>query len=38
MTPGIYMTRKLFVASLDFLEREVPQGLPDSAPEVDEFG
>ena len=38
MTPGIYMTRELFVVNLGFLVRLVLQGLPDSAPEVVEFG
>ena len=32
------MTRVLFVASLDILALLVPQGLPDSAPEVVKFG
>ena len=38
MTPGIYMTRELFVVNLGFLVRLVPQGLPDSAPEGVKFG
>ena len=38
MTPGIYMTRELFVVNLGFLVRLVLQGLPGSAPEVVEFG
>ena len=38
MIPGIYMTRKLFVASLDILVRLVLQDLPDSVLEVVKFG
>ena len=38
MTPGIYMTRELFVVNLAFLVWLVLQGLPDSAPEVVKFG
>ena len=38
MIPGIYLTRELFVASLDILVRLVPQDLPDSGPEVVKFG
>ena len=38
MTPGIYMTRELFVVNLGFLVRLVLQGLPDSVPEGVEFG
>ena len=38
MIPGIYLTRELFVASLDILVRLVPQDLPDSEPEVVKFG
>ena len=38
MTPGIYMTRELFVVNLGFLVRLVPQDLPASAREVVKFG
>ena len=38
MTPGIYMTRELFVVNLGFLVRLVLQGLPGSAREVVKFG
>ena len=37
MTPGIYMTRELFVVNLGFLVRLVPQDLPASAREVVKF-
>ena len=38
MTPGIYMTRELFVVNLAFLVWLVLQGMPASAPEVVKFG
>ena len=38
MIPGIYLTRELFVASLDILVRLVLQDLPDSGPGVVKFG
>ena len=38
MTPGIYMTRELFVVNLAFLVRLVPQDLPASVREVVKFG
>ena len=38
MIPGIYMTRELFVASLDILVQLVLQDLPDSVLEVVKFG
>ena len=38
MTPGIYMTRELFVVNLAFLVRLVPQDLLASAREVVKFG
>ena len=38
MTSGIYLMHESFVASWDILVRYVPQGMPDSAPELDKFG